>query len=58
METNKIFANEDPVIIFEDMMNKSLHFLQSGKTIQNKFGVFDHNTIIGKSSGEKVLFKF
>ena len=49
METNKIFANEDPVIIFEDMMNKSLHFLQSGKTIQNKFVDFDHNTIIGKS---------
>ena len=50
----KFFKEGDPIIVFEDMSNKKLVFLKKDAILQNKFGAFSHNNIIGQTSGSKV----
>lgn len=50
----KVFQEGDAVIVVESISSKKLVFLAKGLKIQNKYGVFSHENIIGKPPGSKV----
>ena len=53
----RIFKENDPVIVYEDNSSKKLIFLQKGIKLQNKYGSFAHDQIIGSTPGTKVFLQ-
>lgn len=54
-EDTKVIADGDTVIIHEKFDSMKLMKVESGKSIQNRFGLFELNDIVGKRFGSRIV---
>jgi hypothetical protein len=58
LNQSNIMKEGDPCVIFEDMANLKFIVLKKNQRIDNRFGNFLHNEIIGKPYGCRVRTTF